>query len=144
MNCIHILLNKSGGILMIILFNALSICLVIFFILHEFDAIYEREWKMFKFLLKLNDRSQYLIYLYAHIFICGILIYYLWCIYHFINLPLVLIIDLFGISHLILHLFAQKWESNVFKSGSSFLLIGSIGFLSMANIIILLYIQLSK
>lgn len=119
------------------IFYFLSFSFIISFLLHEFDAIYEQEWKMFKFLSKLKSKDQYLIFLYSHIFICGIFIYYLWCVYNFTNLPLLLCINLFGISHVILHLFAKNWGTNVFTSFSSFLLIWSIGFFSLCNIILL-------
>ena len=118
-----------------------SICYAVFLLMHEFDAIYENEWKMFKFILKLNERNQYLIFLYSHIFICGILLYYLWCTYKFINFPLLFIINLFGIIHLGIHLAAKKWKSNVFKSFSSFLLIWFTGFSAIINIIILTYVS---
>lgn len=118
-----------------------SICYVLFLLMHEFDAIHENEWKMFKFILKLKERNQYLIFLYSHIFICAILSYYLWCVYKFTNFPLLVIVNLFGIIHLGVHLLAKKWESNVFKSFSSFLFIWFTGVSAIINIIILVYVS---
>jgi hypothetical protein len=123
------------------LFIFTSILNVICFFMHEFDAFYEREWKMFSFLKPLNDKIQYLIFLYSHILLSGFLFYYLWCIYSFENKSLWIIVNTFGVLHFIIHLIARKWESNVFKSFSSFLFIGGTAITGVINILLMILVK---
>ncbi|SET59243.1 hypothetical protein SAMN05660297_02860 [Natronincola peptidivorans] len=112
---------------------------VICLFMHEFDAFYVEEWKMLGFLKSLKSRTQYLVFLYFHVFFCGFFFYYLWSVFHFINFPLWIGINVLGVLHLIIHLIARKWETNVFKSFSSFLFIGGAAVTGMINLIFYSY-----
>lgn len=103
---------------------------IMFFVMHEFDAFHQGEWKMFKFLNKLKESTQYLIFLYIHVPLTFFCFYYLWSTYHFNNQRLWLIINIFSIFHFGLHLFAQKWELNVFNKSNVFNNIHSFIFIS--------------
>lgn len=120
------------------LFLILSATLnVVFLIMHELDACYTGEWKMFKFLRAFKERNQYLIFLYFHIPLFGFFIYYLWSVYNFNNFILWITVNSFGIIHLFIHLAALKWKSNVFKSFTSFFLIGGAALTGAINLFLL-------
>jgi len=110
---------------------------IIFFFLHEFDAFHQGEWKMFKFLNKLKDSTQYLIFLYAHIPLTIFCFYYLWSTYCFNNQVVWLIINILSIFHFAIHVIAIKWESNVFKNIHSFIFISGWGITGIINLILI-------
>ena len=112
----------------------LSVSNVICFIIHELDAFYRQEWKMFKLLQSFKDSTQYSIFLYAHIPIVLLLLYYSWTVVNFNNFWLFIAINLFSLLHLILHLAARSWKSNVFHSIHSFIIIFSIGITGLLNL----------
>ncbi|MCP4130982.1 MAG: hypothetical protein GY754_08380 [bacterium] len=101
----------------------LAVLNMLFLFMHEFDACFQGEWKMVKFLKIFSEKTQYLIFLYLHIPISLLAFYYLWTVLNFNNFVLWVIINAFGIFHFIVHLVAVKWQSNVFKNAHSFLFI---------------------
>ena len=120
----------------IILMSVLS---TMFLFMHEFDACYRREWKMFKFLRNLKENTQYLIFLYIHIPITLFLLYYLWTVINFNNIVLWIIVNLFSILHLVIHLIATKWKSNVFTGIHSFIFIVFGAIASFINLFLVKY-----
>ncbi len=110
-----------------------------FVFVHEFDACYRGEWQMFKFLSKLKPGTQYLIFLYAHIPLTLFLFYYMWAVINFNNFVLWIIVNAFLILHLIIHLFAIKWKSNVFKSPHSFVFIVCAAVAGIINLLLVNY-----
>jgi len=112
---------------------------VMFFIMHEYDAFHKGEWKMFKFINKISESIKYLIFLYLHIPVTLFCFYYLWTTINFNNFSLWLIINIFSISHLILHLFARKWKSNVFNNIHSFVFVFGCGTTGIINLLFIKY-----
>jgi hypothetical protein len=94
--------------------------------MHEFDACNRGEWKMLKFLRALKDETQYLLFLYIHVPLTLGAFYYLWSVLESRNFLLWNIVNIFMIFHLILHLLALRWKTNVFRNVHSFLFI-SVG-----------------
>jgi len=82
---------------------------------------------MFKFLRKIKEEKQYLIYLYIHIPLTFFLFYYLWTVINFNNIILWVLWNAFLVFHLIIHLVAKKWKSNVFRNVHSFIFIVGAG-----------------
>ena len=116
---------------LILLTSALSVILLL---IHELDACHKGEWKMFKFLRKLNEKTQYLIFLYAHIPLLFFLFYYLWTVISFNNIILWVLVNTFLILHFAIHLRARKWESNVFQSFNSFVFIIGAAITGLLNL----------
>jgi len=112
---------------------------VLFFLMHELDAVYRKEWRMFKFMNNLKERTQYHIFLYFHFPLFAFLIYYLITVFNFNNISLWIIVNSLSVIHFIIHLYARKWESNVFKSGISFFVISGAGATGVVNLILTKY-----
>ena len=117
----------------------LSISSVILMFTHEYDAFHLGEWKMFKFLQRFSNQVQYLIFLYAHIPLTLFFAYYLWTLVSFSNIVLWIIVNLLLIVHFGIHLFALRWESNVFHSIYSFVIIGAAALLGIINLCLIQY-----
>ncbi len=115
---------------------ALSVVNVLFVFMHEFDACYREEWRMFKFLRKIKEEKQYLIFLYIHIPLTFFLVYYLWTVIKFNNFTLWIIWNAFLVFHLIIHLIATKWKSNVFHNIHSFIFIGGAGISGLISLLL--------
>jgi len=112
---------------------------VLFLLMHELDAVYRKEWRMFKFMSNLKEKTQCQIFLYLHFPLFAFLIYYLITVFNFNNISLWIIINSLSVIHFIIHLYARKWKSNVFQSGTSFLFIGGAGITGVANLILTKY-----
>jgi hypothetical protein len=121
---------------LIIVLSSLS---VMFIFMHEFDAFHRGEWKMFGFLQTLDERKQYLFFLYAHIPLTLFMFYYLWTIISFNNIALWVIVNVFWILHFLLHTIARKWKSNVFDSFHSFIFIGGAAITGFLNLSLIAY-----
>ena len=117
----------------------LSTSSVILMLTHEYDAIHFGEWKMFKFLQRFSNQVQYLIFLYAHIPFTLFLFYYLWTVVSFSNIVLWIIVNLLLIVHFGIHLLALRWESNVFHSIYSFVIIGAAALMGIINLCLIQY-----
>jgi len=98
----------------------LSVISILCIFMHEFDAFHRGEWKMFGFLKSFREETRFRIFLFAHIPVTLFLFYYLWTVITHRNFTLWLIMNLFAVAHLLLHLFAVRWETNVFTSRISF------------------------
>ncbi len=112
---------------------------VLCFFMHEFDAFHRGEWKMFKPLRALSEKNQYTLFLYVHIPFCLFFFYYLWTVWNFSNLCLWIAVNGFGVLHLVIHLLARKWESNVFSSFHSFLFISGAALTGLINLLLVGY-----
>lgn len=120
----------------ILITSALNIS---FLLLHELDAFHRGEWKMFGFLNKLKEKYHYTIFLWLHFPICIFLLYYFWTVFTFSNFRLWIIMNIFGIFHLIIHLIALKWKSNVFLSFSSIAIISATALTGLINLLVFNY-----
>ena len=112
----------------------ISLVNVLFFFLHEFDAFKRGEWKMMAFLRKLKDEQQYLVFLYAHVPLTIFMFYYVWTVFASSNFVLWLVVNILWVLHLLLHLVATKWKSNVFTSRHSFMFIAGAAITGVANL----------
>lgn len=107
--------------------------------MHEFDACYQGEWKMFSFLKPFPEKTQYQIFLWFHLPLCAFLLYYLDTVLSFSNFRLWVLVNAFGAIHLVIHLIALKWKSNVFTSFPSFVFITGAAFTGILNLIFFSY-----
>lgn len=117
--------------------NTLVISLIYALILvHEMDAIYNKEWKMFIILKDLKDRTAYLVFTLIHIPLYMILIYLT------ITLTdksiLFIVIDIFLVAHGILHLLFEKHKDNQLKNLLSRFLIYVMGILGIIHLLMTL------
>ena len=110
---------------------------IMFLFMHEFDAFHQGEWKMFRFLGKLKESTQYLLFLYIHIPLTLFCFYYLWSTNSFNHFVLWLIMNILSIFHLLLHLIAIRWKSNVFKNIHSFIFITGWGITGIINLMLI-------
>lgn len=122
--------------ILIIVFSSLSLA---FLWMHELDAFHKKEWRMFSFLSKLNENVQYKIFLLAHIPLLLLSVYYLWTVFNLNNFPLWIIWNILMIIHLLVHLYAKRWKSNVFKSSLSFVFIYLTAITAFANLLLFKY-----
>ncbi|MBB4035476.1 hypothetical protein GGR21_001369 [Dysgonomonas hofstadii] len=118
---------------LIILFTFLN---VIFLWIHELDASRKGEWRMFGFLSGLKENMQRNFYLFAHIPLLLFTIYYLWTVINFHNFTLWIIWNGLMFIHLLIHLYAKRWKSNVFKSSSSFIFIYLTAITAFINLLL--------
>ncbi len=116
-----------------------SLLNVMFMFMHEFDACYQGEWRMFGFLREFDGKRQYQIFLYSHIPITMFLFYYLWTVISFNNFVLWIAVNVFWILHFALHIIALKWESNVFDSIHSFIFISGAAITGLLNLCLIKY-----
>lgn len=112
---------------------------VLFIAMHEYDACFLGEWKMFKLLRVFKEKTQYLIFLYVHIPLILLTAYYLWTVFTFNNITLWIIWNLLMIIHAALHIVAQKWKTNVFHSIRSRIFIIGAGVTGIINLLLTLY-----
>lgn len=111
------------------------------FILHEIDAIANGEWKMFSFLQSFKERTQKIIFLYVHLPLPSLLVYYVYLVFASRNITVFIIVNSLAVLHFVIHLFALKWESNVFKSHISIILLGGIALTGLINLILVPHLQ---
>lgn len=112
---------------------------IIFLLMHEFDACYQGEWKMFGFLKYFSEKTQYQIFLWFHLPMCAFLLYYFSTILSFSNFLLWVLVNVFCVLHLMIHVIALKWKSNVFTSFSSFVFIAGAALTGLLNLILFSY-----
>jgi hypothetical protein len=112
---------------------------IIFFLMHEFDACHQGEWKMFRFLKPFSERTQYQLFLWYHLPFCAFLLYYFGTVLSFSNLRLWVLVNAFAVIHLVIHLIALRWKSNVFTSFSSFFFIAGAALTGILNLILFSY-----
>jgi hypothetical protein len=104
--------------------------------MHEYDAIYRGEWRMFGFLRRFRETTQYLIFFYVHVPLTLFLFYYLWTVINFNNFWLWVVLNAIMIFHLIIHTIAIKWRSNVFRSWHSFVFIVGAALTGFVNLLL--------
>lgn len=114
--------------------SILSTLNIVFLCMHEFDACIHKEWRMFRFIRNFKEKTQYLIFLYFHMPLTLFLFYYFWTVIEFNSFIVWIICNSFMIGHLIIHLFATKWKSNVFHSVHSFIFIWGGGITGLLNL----------
>lgn len=112
----------------------LTLVNITFVLMHEFDACKQGEWKMFKVLSPFKEKTRYQIFLWIHFPISVFLINYYARVMNFDNFRAWIIVNAFGVAHLLLHVVALKWKTNVFTSVSSFIFIAGAALTGAANL----------
>ncbi len=130
---------ENTGEMMNYFIITLSVIGVLFFIMHEYEACYYREWKMFRFLNKLNKETQAMLFVYLHLPLTLFMFYYLWTVINLSNIVLWIILNSLLILHLIIHLIALKWKSNVFHSIHSFIFIAGAALTGLISLFLVMY-----
>jgi hypothetical protein len=125
--------DKIEVIGLIILMNVLFILNLSLLMLHEMDAIRNKEWTMFAFLKDMEENRAYWVFTLVHLplyalFFCG-LIFDGW------QTPVSYGLDLFLIFHTIIHYVFRNKPNNHFSSRFSWLLISTMGVFSVAHIL---------
>jgi len=121
------------------IFTIVSVLNLAFIIMHEFDAIRRREWKMFGFLKGFSEKSQYTIFLWVHFPLLLFVFYYFRTVFYGDSCILWLLWNCLMILHFAVHLIALRWKSNVFDY-ASFIWIGGTALTSLINIILIIKI----
>jgi len=105
-----------------------------FFIIHEMDAVYRKEWRIIPVLSSLKEKTAYIVFLCAHVpLLIGI--FWLLNILEYAE-AFILIFDIFLIIHLILHISFSKHRKNEFKNPLSWTIISGGAICGMTDIIL--------
>lgn len=105
-----------------VFFLALSLLLT-----HEMDAIRCREWRIFPFTARLNDRAGYLAFTAAHVPLYVLLLWALGPADAAVRAGFIIGLDLFCIVHLGLHLAFRRHPAHAFRDRLSWALIAGAG-----------------
>jgi len=100
--------------MLIVFIIGLSLLLV-----HEMDAIRNREWRMFIGLRNMGDRAAYRLFTVAHIPLYGAVLFLLFSKYYVVGYILV---DVFLIAHALIHMLFRKHEQNQFDAFSNLII----------------------
>lgn len=101
-------------------------------ILHEMDAIYRKEWKMFAVLNKLPEKTAYLIFSLFHLPLFLIIFYLMQTNFNLIFL----VLNYFLIIHTFIHWLLKKHPGNNFRSGYSNVIITLMGVIAFLSLIL--------
>ena len=120
-------MNTALTILFSVIFSLLLV--------HEMDAVRNREWKMFIVLKDMQDKTAYRIFTALHIPLYGLIVGLLLFAE---TRPLAFyVLDTFLIIHALLHWFFERHPYNTLKSAFSRFLIYTMGVLATVHIILL-------
>jgi hypothetical protein len=106
-----------------------------FILVHEMDAIRQREWRLFPFLSALNDERGYLVFTAIHVPLYTALLWGLFPGGNTINRSLVIGLDIFFIIHVGLHLLFMRHPDYQFRSWLSWALILGAGVAGGADLL---------
>lgn len=98
----------------------MAIVNTIFMMMHEFDAIHNKEWRMMVPLRRLSEEVQYRIFLLIHIPLMLVYTLYIYGAMTSSFFGMWIVLNLVSVVHLPLHVKALNWKSNVFNSFLSF------------------------
>lgn len=115
-------------------FFFLALC---FILVHEMDAIQRREWRIFPFMSRLNDRVGFMVFTGIHLPLYLLLF---WKLFgdsmHTLPLGLVIGLDTFFVVHIFLHLLLYRHPKNEFTSVFSWILIIGAGGSGLIDLIL--------
>lgn len=104
------------------------------FLIHEMDAVRNKEWKMFPILSSLSEKQGYIIFVSFHI---PLLILIFWLITNTSTVEIFAkTFDIFMIVHFLLHVIFLKHEKNKFKDKFSWSIITGIAICGILDIIL--------
>lgn len=122
------------GLLTLIFMVNVSLILI-----HEMDAIRNKEWKMFVFLKNIEQNKASKIFILLHLPIYIGLLYFMHGDYYGFKPRVYLALDIFLIFHSIIHFLFRRHKENGFESVFSNFIIYSMGLLSIFHILGMLY-----
>ena len=105
-------------------------------LIHEMDAIRQREWKLFIFLSSLREETAYVVFTALHIPLYIVLFWGLFGDGSGINDGLVIALDCFLIIHVFLHLLFIRHKDYQFTSVFSWVLILGAGIAGALDLIV--------
>ncbi|AOY77588.1 DUF6713 family protein [Clostridium formicaceticum] len=114
--------------------NTIFILNLSFLLLHEMDAIRNKEWKMFIYLKNMEDDKAYQIFTVMHLPIYVVMLFVLVNYFSNLELMIYLILDLFLIFHSIIHYIFKRHSENNFNSSFSKIIIYSMGVASVIHL----------
>ncbi len=103
-------------------------------IIHEFDAIRRKEWRLFIFLKNLEDERAYQVFTLLHLPFLLLIFWFLTQATAPSQFSFQVIVDIFLIIHLGLHLLFRNHERNHFSGKFSKGIIQSMAFLGLAHL----------
>jgi hypothetical protein len=106
-----------------------------FFLIHEMDAIRQKEWSMLPLISQLNNRTAYLVFTSIHIPFYGLL-FYLMTINEPVREEFIHILNIFLIFHAGLHIAFKEHPNNNFKNNFSLIVIFVPGISSLLDLLI--------
>lgn len=105
-------------------------------LVHEMDAIYNREWKMFIILKDFPDETAYKIFTALHMPLYFLVILIVALGNANVQTILYYVIDLFLLAHAVVHFLFRKHKENRFESMFSKTIIYSMAVLASAHLIL--------
>ena len=102
------------------------------FVLHEMDAVKNKEWRMIIGLNRLPDQWAYIIFMLLHAPLFTLLFVY----FNDLNSYIIILFDFLMVLHSIAHWFFRKHKENSFDFFSN-ILIGTLGLLALLHLILL-------
>ena len=118
----------KSAVLIITLFN------IVFFVVHELSLIKHDEWKMFKFIKRFKERKQKLIFLYLHLPLPSLLIFYLYAVFIYSIYEVFIVVNILAIIYFITQLLLLKDLSSKYKTATSAISISGLAFTSALNL----------
>lgn len=118
----------ESAVLIITLFS------VVFFIVHELSLIKNNEWKMFKFLKRYKEHKQKLIFLYLHLPLPSLLIFYLYAVFIYGIYEVFIAVNILAIFYFITQLFLLKHLSSKYKTATSAISISGLAITGTLNL----------
>ncbi len=107
---------------------------ILFFILHEIDAIRNAEWKIAKLLTPFRGKTKKLIYLYLRLPLPSIVVFYLYSVFALGSLEVFLIVNTLAVLHLAVHVILHHMDTYLFKSTFSFILVVGFAITGLINL----------
>jgi hypothetical protein len=123
---------------MMIIINIIFSIIFSLLLVHEMDAIRNREWKMFVIMKNMKDEKAYKLFTIFHIPLYGLILGLI--MFSETQYFAFYLLDVFIIIHTFLHLFFERHKNNEFKNIFSKCLIYSMGILAVIHIFLLISI----
>ena len=110
-----------------------------FLFIHEMDAIYRKEWRLFIFLNNLADNKAYRIFTFLHLPLYLFLFWALFMANENFKHVFTIILNAFYIFHLLLHILFLKNPKNEFKGFFTWFLLVCLAITGLFYLILILF-----
>jgi len=107
-------------------------------LVHEMDAVWAKEWKMFVVLKDIAEETAYRVFTLIHLPLYLFIFYFLFSGGPIASYVLKIIIDIFLLGHVILHYRFRKHNNNGFRTRLSKIVIYSMSALALLHLCLLL------